>query len=69
MENMAEKLQEVASVLMNINVPVGLTDQVARPIKMCAERLIALCKPEAADAPEAGTNAAPDPGSGTETEG
>lgn len=52
MENMAEKLQEVASVLMNINVPVGLTDQVARPIKACAERLIALCKPEAV--PDAG---------------
>lgn len=59
MENMAEKLQEVASVLMNINVPVGLTDQVARPIKMCADRLIALCKPEPADAPEAGADAGP----------
>ncbi len=62
MENMAEKLQEVASVLMNINVPVGLTDQVARPIKACAERLIALCKPEAVP------DATPDPGAGTETE-
>ena len=62
MENMAEKLQEVAGVLMNINVPVGLTDQVARPIKACADRLIALCKPEAAP------DAAPDPGAGTETE-
>ena len=62
MENMAEKLQEVASVLMNINVPVGLTDQVARPIKMCADRLIALCKPEAV--PDAGA----EPGAGTETE-
>jgi len=60
MENMAEKLQEVAGVLMNINVPVGLTDQVARPIQMCAERLIALCKPVPADAPEAGTDAGPD---------
>ena len=59
MENMAEKLQEVASVLMNINVPVGLTDQVARPIKLCADRLIALCKPEPADTPEAGTDAGP----------
>ena len=59
MENMAEKLQEVASVLMNINVPVGLTDQVARPIKLCADRLITLCKPEPADAPEAGADAGP----------
>ena len=60
MENMAEKLQEVASVLMNINVPVGLTDQVARPIKMCAERLIALCKPEAAPEQKPEADAAPE---------
>ena len=45
MENMAEKLQEVAQVLLNISVPVGLTDQIARPIKACADRLVDLCKP------------------------
>lgn len=60
MENMAEKLQEVAGVLMNINVPVGLTDQVARPIKMCAERLIALCKPEAVPEQKPEADAAPE---------
>lgn len=43
--NMAEKLQEVAQVLLNISVPVGLADQIARPIKACADRLIDLCKP------------------------
>lgn len=52
MENMTEKLQEVAQVLLNINVPVGLADQVARPIKMCADRLIELSKPETPETPE-----------------
>lgn len=46
MDELKNKIVEVAQVLMSISVPIALDDQIAQPIKACAERLIALSKTE-----------------------
>lgn len=46
MDELKNKIVEVAQVLMSISVPVSLNDHIAQPIKACVERLIALSKTE-----------------------
>ena len=41
---MEEKIMEVVNVLRGISVPVGLINQIAAPIRSCADRLEVLVK-------------------------
>ena len=50
---MEEKIMEVVNVLRGINVPVGLINQIAAPIRSCSDRLEELVREmqEPAEAP------------------
>ena len=46
MEELKAKIQEVAQVLLGINCPIGLYDQIGKRIMACADRLMVLAEPE-----------------------
>ena len=52
MDELKAKITEVAQVLLGINCPVGLYDQIGKRIMACADRLMVLAEPEKAEAPE-----------------
>lgn len=56
MDELKAKIQEVAQVLLGINCPIGLYDQIGGRIRACADRLMVLAEPEkeAEQPPEAG---------------
>lgn len=52
MDELKAKIQEVAQVLLGINCPIGLYDQIGARIRLCADRLMELAEPEKAEVPE-----------------
>ena len=46
MDELKAKIQEVAQVLLGINCPIGLYDQIGNRIRACADRLMVLAEPE-----------------------
>ena len=49
MDELKAKITEVAQVLLGINCPVGLYDQIGARIRLCADRLMVLAEPEQAE--------------------